>query len=301
MTTRGSYLFEIGGEGRLVDNAQNLEKLRALFRDGGLIGGQWGPGNEGDFDNGSWHILCHLAAGSGVLQTSSGGRAWCSITHVRPSDTYLATITYRVSDAVWKKPLASPESRSLAAGAACLGFVEGSSQGHLMARGVIDPPDAFNGWPRQQFDQDVTSDADGGTVWEHWSTTRDIRPSSAIGTSVLVAYLTLVSVLGGRFVAAVARGRREHEHPRQLVGLVKAGLLTADEATWDIRPRPIDAAAERLLCEAHPPDALKAVESLPFSWGWRRYFMFGRQRYFMFQRRIGRWSTTTAVRQDLGL
>ena len=291
MTTRGSYLFEIDDTGRLVDNVRNLGKLRALFHDSALIDCGWGPGNEGDFDSGSWHILCHLAAGSGVLQTSSGGRAWCSITHVRASDTYDATVTHRQAGAVHTWPLAGPDSRSLLIGATCLGYVEGSSQGHITARGVNDPPDAFNGWPRQQFDQDVTSNADGGTVWEHWSTTRDIRPSSAIGTSALQAYLTLVSVLGGRYVAAVARGRREHEHPRQLVGLVKSGLLTAGEATWGIRPDPIDAAAEVLLYEAHPPEALRAAEALPFSTD--------RQRYFMFQRRIDRWSPANAVRQDL--
>ncbi len=263
MKTRGCYLFEIADGERLGDDVRNLERLRALFRDGGLIDGRWGPGNEGDFDNGSWHIMCHLAAGSGVVQTSSGGRAWCGITHVRASDRYEATVTHRQAGAVHTWPLAASDSRSLLIGATCLGYVEGSSQGHITARGVSNPPDAFNGWPRQQFDQDVTSNADGGTVWEHWSTTRDIRPSSVIGTSVVSAYLTLVSVLGGRFVAAVARGRCEHEHPRQLVGLVKSGLLTADEATWDIRPDPIDAAAQRLLYEARPPEALKAAEALP--------------------------------------
>ncbi len=64
--------------------------MRALFRDVGIINGDWGPGRAGDFDHGSWHILCHLAGASGVPESSSG-RAWCGITHVPASDTYQAT------------------------------------------------------------------------------------------------------------------------------------------------------------------------------------------------------------------
>jgi hypothetical protein len=174
-----------------------------------------------------------------------------------------------------------------------LGYIEGSSVGHIAARNVNDPATAFNRWPRQSFDQPTDSDQDGGTVWEHWCTTRDIRPSSAIGTSVLKAYLTLVSRLGGRFVAAVARGRREHNHPRQLAALVEAGLLTRDEATWDVMPDPIPRAAQDLLYEARPADALAAAESLPFTPG--------NQKYFMFQRRIRRWSRADQVERDLGV
>jgi hypothetical protein len=291
MPTRGAFGFEIDGNGALVDNAGNLEKLRSLFRDDAIIDGNWGPGNYGDFDDGSWHILCHLAGGSGVLNTRSG-RAWCGITHAPSNDTYRATITYRRNGSAATVALGESEGIALASGAPCLGFLEGSSVGHISARGVNDGPDAFNGWPRQSFDKDVSSDEDGGTVWEHWSTTRDIRPSSAIGTSVLQAYLTLVSRLGGRFVAAVARGRREHSHPRQLVALVKGGFLTSDEATWDVTPDPIPRAAQDLLYEARPADALAAVESLPFPPG--------RQAYFMFQRRIRRWSKAGDVRRDLG-
>lgn len=292
MPTQGSYDFEIDGNGAVVDSAANLEKLRNLFRDDAIIDGNWGPGNYGDFDNGSWHILCHLAGGSGVLNTRSG-RAWCGITHVPANDTYRATITYRRNGSATTVPLGESEGAALASGAQCLGFIEGSSVGHIAARGVNDGPNAFNGWPRQSFDKDVSSDEDGGTVWEHWSTTRDIRPSSAIGTSVLKAYLTLVSRLTGRFVAAVARGRREHGHPRQLVALVKAGLLTPDEATWDATPDAIPRGAQDLLYEARPADALAATESLPFGPGG--------QRYFMFQRRIRRWSKTGDVRRDLGI
>jgi hypothetical protein len=289
MPTRGSYDFQIDGNGALVDNAANMEKLRRLFRDATIINGNFGPGRSGDFDHGSWHILCHLAAGTGVLETRSG-RAWCAITHVSASDTYRATITYRRNDSAVTVPLANGEGAALANGARCAGFIEGSSAGHIFARGADDSPDAFNGWPRQSFDKDASSDATGGTVWELWSATRDIRPSSAIGTSVLNAYLTLLSRLGGRFVAAVARGRRVHNHPAQLVALAEAGLLTTEEAQWDVMPEPISGDAQDLLQEARPPDSLAAAESLPFT--------AGRQHYFMFQRRIGHWSTREDVQQD---
>ena len=115
--------------------------------------------------------------------------------------------------------------------------------------------------------------------------------SSGIGTSVLTAYLTLVSLLGGRFVAAVARGRREHGHPLQLVALVKAGLLTTEEALWDVTPEPIPQVAQNQLYEARPADAFAAAASLAFP----------ALRYYMFQRRIRRWSKTADVKKDLGL
>ena len=292
MTTRGSYSFDIGPNDRLVDSSSNLEALRRLFRDGDIIGGNWGPGDEGDFDNGSWHILCHLAGGSGVLKTSYG-LAWCGITHMTTKDLYEATISFKRQGALVTVPLAGAEGKAIAQNAQCLGFIEGSSLGHISARGVDDPPEAFNKWPRQQFDQDIASEKDGGVVWEHWSTTRDLRPTSEMGTAILQAYLTLISILGGRFVAAVARGRREHNHPEQLVALVKAGVLTADEATWDILPDPIPEASQKLLYEARPSDALAAAEALLATPG--------SQRYFMFQRRIQRWNTTAEVRKDLGL
>ena len=110
---------------------------------------------------------------------------------------------------------------------------------------------------------------------------------------MLEAYLTLVSCLGGHFVAAVARGRREHSHPRQLAALVESGLLTTAEATWDVMPDPIPRAAQNLLYEARPADALAASELLPFTTG--------TQRYFMFQRRIRRWSKVASVKRDLGI
>lgn len=289
MPERGTYGFGVTQTGRLIDDAGNRERLGRLFRDSGIIQGRWGPGRSGDFDNGSWHILCHLAGASGVLRNGTTN-AWCGITHLKDSDSYAATVTVRADGQVKTALL---QGQELANNPKIAGFLEGTSQGHIAARGVDDAGTAFNGWPRQKFDQDVDSSANGGTVWEQWCTTRDIRPSSQIGSAVLDAYLTLISVLGGRFVAAVARGRRQHEHPIQLVALVRAGLLTAEEATWDVTPQPIPMASQNLLYEARPADALAACEQLTF-----RDDM---PTYYMFSRRIGQWSTTQDVRRDLGI
>jgi hypothetical protein len=74
---------------------------------------------------------------------------------------------------------------------------------------------------------------------------------------------------------------------------VKAGLLTAEEAMWDVMPEPIPRAVQDLLYEARPADALTASASLPF--------VPDRQTYFMFQRRIRRWSKADDVKRDLGM
>lgn len=288
---RGGYAFEVGAHGNVVDSVENLERLRALFRDESLIGGRWGPGDPGDFDHGSWHILCHLAAGSALLDTARG-RAWAGIGWDGTSGRYIATARLATAEGLEEVPIADPRSRCLLAEARQLAFVEGTSQGHITARGIEDPPEAFNGCPRQMFDRDVDDPRDGGVVWEHWCTTRDIRASSDLGTSVLSAYLTLVSVLGGRFVSAVARGRRDHDHPLQLVALVRAGLLSREEALWDTYPNAIPRHAQLLFHEAQPSAALAACLHLGLKGD-------GGPQYFMFERRIHSWSPAAAVASDL--
>lgn len=290
MPQRGLYGFDTTDDGVLTDDADNRERLRRLFVDPGPINGRWGPGDPGDFDHGAWHILCHLAAGAGVLRTPEG-LVWCGLTHDRAADTYEATLSRKVDGRTRSVPVASPEAQQILAGASVAAFVEGTSNGHIAARGAVDPPTAFNHWPRQQFDQDVASDEDGGTVWEHWCTTRDLRQENRYGPAVVGAYLTLVSALGGRFVAAVARGRRQHEHPVQLVALVRAGVLTAEEATWDTTPTSISPTAQQLFYEARPTESLRACEELTL--------LHSAPTYHMFSRRIDQWSTADDVRRDL--
>lgn len=286
MPRRGTYQFEVTGDGHLVDNDDNLERLRKLFRDGDIIGGAWGPGNDGDFDEGSWHILCHLAGGSGVYRRPAG-LAWVSITYAGTADRYEATVT---ADGRTLR-LGTPAGDAALDGATLIGYLEGTSEGHVLARDVHDPAGSFNGWLRQAFDQDVTSTDEGGNVWEHWCPTRDLRPTNAVGDSLLRAWLCLVSRLGGQFVAAVARGRRGHDHPTQLCALVKAGVCTREDALWDATPSPIPPDAQALLYEQRPVDSLAAAAKL--AW------VDGARRYFMFRRGIGEWSTRAYVERDL--
>jgi hypothetical protein len=292
MPTRGTYQFEVQANGNLVDKAGNIELARRLFRDGTIISGRWGPGQPGDFDYGSWHCLCHLAAGAGVYLLSDR-YLWVSITHAGTSDKYVATVSTReTGGSVRVIELGSAEGSNLISRARLLGYVEGTSEGHILARNVQDPPEAFNGWPRQMFNQPVSSLRNGGTVWEHWCTTRDLRPSDPIGDSILKAYLTLVSTLGGQFTATVARGRRQYNHPDQLRALVRAGFIEREDALWDTMPYEIPREARRLLLEARPADNVEAIGSLPWTPS-------GDRRYFMFRRRISSWCDKRSVESSL--
>jgi len=290
--SRGTYNFEIDDTGKVINNETNFERLCRLFRDGEIISNKWGPGRSGDFENGSWHILCHLAGGSGVYENDNN-YLWVSITHAGDRDEYTATVSIRANgDTLQTTPLNSSEGSALIASSKLLGYVEGTSQGHILARNVQDAYSAFNSWPRQNFNRAIDSSNSGGTVWEYWCPTRDIRESCEVGRSVLRAYLTLVSTLGGKFVAAVARGRRGHEHPLHLCALVKAGFLSREEALWEITPKPITSDAERLFKEARPEDSLKALEKLQWDSS-------GELSYYMFQRKINSWSKASDVKNDL--
>jgi hypothetical protein len=291
MPKRGLYGFDTQPNGNLVDTEANFELLRKLFRDGSIIKGKFGPGNEGDFDLGSWHILCHLAGGTAVLE-ANGKKIWLGLTHKGFPDAYEVSVAFRDGATVSSVGLKSDAGKEKAAQGSIRFFIEGSSCGHILARGIRDPENAYNGWPRQDFDKSVWSKAEGGTVWEHWCTTRDLRQANVPGETLLRGYLTLVSVLGGRYVAAIARGRRSHEHPLQLCALVKAGLLTEDEAAWDTAPLPIPGNVQRLLYQARPADYLKAGEELEAPSGTAPY-------YFMFERCIKQWSPAASVRADL--
>lgn len=292
MPGRGTYNFEIDNTGKLVNNNANLDRLMSLFRDSEIIKGNWGPGDPGDFDYGSWHILCHLAAGAGVFRNEKGF-LWVSLAHASDKDEHIATVSVKENDNnIRTISLSSPEGTGLIASSKLLGYVEGSSQGHIWAINIHDLPTAFNNSCRQDYNCDIDSTNDGGPVWELWCTTRDIRQSCVVGCSVISAYLTIVNALGGKFVASLARGRRDHEHPRQLCALVKAGFISREEALWDTMPRPIIPDAERLLKEARPEASLKAVEKLQWDTSGNIY-------YYMFPRKINSWSKPSDVENNL--
>ncbi len=288
---RGTFQFEVAADGDLINSARNVETLRRLWLDRSIIQGYYlGPGDPGDFDVGAWHVACHLTGAGGVMRSANKEPLWLEISHNPLVDDYYASVTVKTKGGTQTFRLDSAEGRELAVGATLLGYIEGNSTGRTSARGVIDPPTLFNLWRRQDFDQPVDSDADGGKVWEHWCTLRDIRPSSRIATSVLTAYVSLVSVLGDRFVPAVARGRRDYGHPDQLGALVIAGFTAKTSALVDTKPVEIPAATERLFLEAEPTKSLEAAEKLDWS---------KPPRYYMFARRIKSWSKTGAVKDDL--
>jgi hypothetical protein len=291
MNFRGESKFEIGAKGHLLNNETNLEKLRKLLLDRKIIDGDLlGPGDPGDFDKGAWHVFCHLAGGSAVFKKEDS-YLWLEISHIPFIDLYTPTITVSSKkESVCTFPLLSEEGNLLLKNAILLGFVEGTSLGHISARDIIDDEKRFNLWKRQDCDFDIESEKDGGKVWEHWCTLRDITPKASLGISVLKSYLSIVSVCGGRFVSIVARGRRLYFHPEQLVALVKYGFITKEDATTDIIPKPIPKKQELMLYSAEPKICVKAVEALP----WDK----NKISYFMYKRRIKEWSNTKDVIND---
>lgn len=288
---RGTFQFDVASDGTPQNTTGNVDALRRVWLDRGMISGaDLGPGNPGDFNHGAWHVACHLVAAGGVRRAADGRLLWLEIAHRPTDDRYYASVTVRAGGRARTHPLGSTQANTLLAGSTLLGFVEGTSEGHVSARGVTDAPTRFNRWMRQDFDQRANSRREGGKVWEHWCTVRDIRPHDAIAASVLQGYIALVSALGDRFVPTVARGRRDYAHPKQLWACVRSGLTAESSATWDTTPIAIPRTVEPLLLQARPADALTAAERLPWD---------QTPRYYMFARRIARWSSAAAVRRDL--
>ena len=225
-STRGSLQFQITPGGDLANSAVNVRLLLQLWADRSLVhGDDLGPGDPGDFDHGAWHSSCHLLGAGGARRASRRpGRLAGGVARRGPGRVLRQRDRPRLGQAR-TVPLDSAEGRTLVEPSDLLGFVEGNSTGRTSARHVFDAPDRFNLWRRQDFDQPVTSELEGGKVWEHWCTLRDLRPSNRVGLSVLTAYVSLTAALGDQFAAAVARGRREYGHPR------------ADSAPWSIRVR----------------------------------------------------------------
>lgn len=288
---RGSFGFEVTPDGDLLNDARNVERLRRLWLDPDLlVGNDLGPGDRGDFDHGAWHVSCHLLGAGGVRRSADGELQWLEVSHDGARDEYFASVTVKEGGRAVTHRLDSAPGREAIEGSALLGFVEGNSTGRISARGVQDAPAAFNLWRRQDFDRPAGSKEDGGKVWEHWCTTRDIRTGSRAGTSVLTAYVSLVAALGDRFPASVARGRTVYGHPRQLAAMVRAGFVGRASALWSGAPEALPARAATLLDEADPRAALEAAEILAWS---------NVPKYYMYRRRMGRWCGLSVIRKAI--
>jgi hypothetical protein len=289
---RGTFKFEVYDDsGHLNNSGTNVERLRSLWLDRSMIKDDaLGPGDPGDFDHGAWHVACHLLGGCGMRRLADGKPVWLQVSHDGRTDRYFASATVGDGRSARTVPLDSAEGRTLLLDSTLLGFVEGTSLGRVSARFMTDPPTLFNLWRRQDFDQPPGIEKDGGRVWEHWCTLRDIRPEHAIGTSVLTAFISLVSVLGDLFIPTVARGRREYGHPGQLRAMVRGGLVGEQSAVWSGTPTKIPENLEAVLQEADAATSLKAATSLDWS---------NPPRYYMFARKLAGWSKAEDVKKDL--
>jgi hypothetical protein len=288
---RGSLNFQVTASGDLQNSATNVNLLRQMWADRAIItGDDLGPGDPGDFDFGAWHSSCHLLGAGGVMRTADGRTLWLEVSHLRTHDEYFASVTVDGKAGARTVPLDSAEGQEFTDNAILLGFVEGNSTGRTSARLVFDAPDRFNLWRRQDFDRPVTGDIEGGKVWEHWCTLRDLRPTNRLGLSVLTAYVSLVAALGDRFAAVVMRGRRDYAHPTQLCAMVHFGFIGEKSAVDELTPTAIPAAQEALFLDAEPARALAAIEK--FDWAQP-------PKYFMYARRIKSWSSAKAVKDDL--
>jgi hypothetical protein len=228
VSVRGEYGFAINSHGHLLDSEDNFQKAQRMFLDWKIINGQGGPGTNSN-DKGSWHVLCHLAGAAALYQSSEKLPGWAGITYDEASNSYVATFSYYYKEKVRTALLDSEEARHVITGYEPRGYVEGASRGHILNRKANDPGDPQKDDRRQDYNQPVDSTKDGGPVWEHWTTTRDILTSDSLGTGLLRSYLRLVALLGGRYCGTVARGRfeREYCHIIHLCSLVHAGLYCA--------------------------------------------------------------------------
>src|SRR5215475_13704680 len=125
---RGKYEFDVDENGNLKNSAYNLEQLRKLWLDRNDIhGDDIGPGDPGDFDNGAWHVACHLAGGCGVKKLADDSLAWLQISHDARVDRYFASVTVLEGRNNRTVPLSSAEGIVLLRNSTLLGFVEGTS------------------------------------------------------------------------------------------------------------------------------------------------------------------------------
>ncbi len=221
---RGVYGFSVTGDGKLVDGPENADLLRRLWIGREFVSDDLlGPGDPGDFDFGAWHVSCHVVAAGGVMELDDGALAWLEISYDQAHDRYYPSFTVETDSTFTTIRLNSQAANERLADARVLGFVEGTSLGRISARDVHDPEARFNGNPRQEYDEPPDSGAEGGKVWEHWCTLRDIRDSATIASSVLAAYVTLCAHLGDLFPSCGTALGDHTDPPEPHIDLLHAG------------------------------------------------------------------------------
>lgn len=278
MPLRGSYHFEINNSGDIVYSVNNTELIRKLWLDRDIISfDELGPGDPGDFDYGAWHSSCHLVAAGGVCMDTNGNLSLLEIAYNHETGIYLPILILREGSEILTIDLNSSHAQKYLLNSKTVGFVEGTSEGRISARGIVDSSELFNNNPRQDYDQEPGSLKEGGRVWEHWCTLRDIRDSSQITSSVLSAYVSLTSMLDDKFPATVLRGRKEYGHPIQLCAMVQAGFISKKSALINLTPKQIPLNVGMKFKTANPKEELEGIELLEWSGNELSYYMYARK------------------------
>ncbi len=270
-----SYGFQRDPHGRLLETETNLQEMRRLFLDWDIIHDDGGEGTKRG-DGGAWHGACHLVA-AGILGVhKNGGPAWFEVGWDQKRGRYDALVVIEDGAGVQIENITG-RGQSWVDDVRIVAYVEGNSCGAISNKGAVDPGDSDVRDRRQDYNRfPLDFEGNGGKVWEHWCTTRNIRSFGGIGEQVLRAYLTLLAVGGTEYAATVLRGRPYCGHPAQLKACIESGLVTEEDASWPGSPEPIPARAQILFQYSDPLLSFAACRLLSLGDQGRRYFMFQR-------------------------
>lgn len=276
-----NYDFQRDGVGGLLETTHNVEELRRLFLDWDIIGGDGGEGTERG-DGGSWHGACHMLAAGIVAESKSGDLAWFEIAWDERSSSYAPVAVVKSGSKVEVHNVLG-RAVDWANTTSVVAYVEGNSCGATSNRSADDPGNSDKDDRRQDYNRfPLDLAGEGGKVWEHWCTTRNLVDDKGPGMQALRAYLSLLCIGGGSFAATVLRGRPSYGHPAQLAGCVKSGLVSASDAGWTGTPDPIPPEAVVLYHYSDPVISLAASRRLPLEKA-------KGLRFFMFPRSIHLW------------
>lgn len=270
-----NYSFQRDSQGRLIENDHNLHEMQRLFLDWDIIKDNGGEGTRRG-DGGAWHGACHLVA-AGILGVhKNSGLVWFEVGWDQRRECYEAQVVLEGETGMRIKNITG-HGKSWAEEVRIVAYVEGNSCGAISDKNAADLGNSEIDDRRQDYNRNPTDfERQGGKVWEHWCTTRDIRSSDALGKQVLRAYLTLLTIGGTEFAATVLRGRPYCGHPTQLKACIEAGLVSEEDASWPGIPEPIPTSAQLLFYHSDPFQSLAACRQLPLGENSRNYFMFQR-------------------------